>query len=38
VLSRARESTWVSPEVGLLMHDDPGKIHRELVYADLSGD
>jgi hypothetical protein len=38
VLSRARESTWFSPEVGLLMHDDPGKIHRELVYADLSGD
>ena len=37
VVDRSSESTWYSPELGLLMHDHPGKIHRELVYAGPSG-
>ena len=29
------KSTWYSPDFGLVRHDDPGRITRELIFASL---
>jgi len=35
VRAHGTAQTWFSPELGLVRHDDPGRITRELVYAEM---